>query len=375
MSDYTSASPSSASASNGGNANGSQPGYRLLWISLLVFGLVGLSLNAFARKGGMANGYVEVNEMKRVAVTDTVKGAETIWVAPDDPKLASGEYKRVEGVAARTWEVRSLVSAKEAEGMIAARDAGDTTVPLVVASTSSTMGIWVAAFLTLGIFSFLYRDNPWYKVTESVLIGVSAAYWMINAFWSTLVPNLFGALAPNFVRTYVSPDLPISNSPTLDFSLALVPLVLGFLLLWRLAPRNMGGWISVWPIAFIIGTTAGMKLVSGIEADLLAQAVATMKPLVVLEQASGSNATASTLGAFSFWGTLGSLAGVIGVLSVLVYFFFSLEHKGAVGKTARLGVWFLMVTFGSAFGLTVMGRITLLAQRFEFLFNDWLRVS
>jgi hypothetical protein len=63
---------------------------------------------------------------------------------------------------------------------------------------------------------------------------------------------------------------------------------------------------------------------------------------------------------------------VVGVLSCLTYFFFSLEHKGAVGKVARVGIWFLMITFGAAFGMTVMGRITLLAARFEFLFDDWL---
>ena len=63
---------------------------------------------------------------------------------------------------------------------------------------------------------------------------------------------------------------------------------------------------------------------------------------------------------------------VIGVLSSIVYFFFSIEHKGYVGKTAKLGIWFLMITFGAAFGYTVMGRIALLAIRIEFLLNDWL---
>ena len=34
--------------------------------------------------------------------------------------------------------------------------------------------LWVAAFLTLGIISFLYKDNPWYKFTEAVFVGISA---------------------------------------------------------------------------------------------------------------------------------------------------------------------------------------------------------
>ena len=226
-----------------------------------------------------------------------------------------------------------------------------------------TIGIWCAAFMTLGILSFLYKDNPFYKVCESVLIGVSAAYWMVNGFWSTLVPNLFAKLAPTTVREIALPDLPVSATPGTDMALAFVPLVLGFMLLWRLAPR--GGWIAVWPLAFIIGTTAGMRLVASIEADLLAQTVATVRPLVAFDKATE---------AFDFWATVGAVTSVAGVLSVLTYFFFSVEHKGAVGATARLGVWFLMITFGSAFGLTVMGRITLLAQRFEFLFKEWLGI-
>jgi hypothetical protein len=43
-----------------------------------------------------------------------------------------------------------------------------------------------------------------------------------------------------------------------------------------------------------------------------------------------------------------------------------------VGKTAKAGIWVLMITFGAAFGYTVMGRIALLAIRLEFLFDDWL---
>jgi hypothetical protein len=31
-----------------------------------------------------------------------------------------------------------------------------------------------------------------------------------------------------------------------------------------------------------------------------------------------------------------------------------------------------MITFGAAFGYTVMGRIALFAIRLEFLFDDWL---
>ena len=77
---------------------------------------------------------------------------------------------------------------------------------------------------------------------------------------------------------------------------------------------------------------------------------------------------------FMFWPSVGAVVILLGVLCCLVYFFFSMEHKGVVGKTARMGIFVLMITFGAAFGLTVMGRITLLSDRFMFLFKDWLHL-
>jgi hypothetical protein len=63
-----------------------------------------------------------------------------------------------------------------------------------------------------------------------------------------------------------------------------------------------------------------------------------------------------------------------GVLSTLVYFFFSREHKGILGSVARTGVFYLMIAFGASFGYTVMARISLLFGRLHFILHDWIRV-
>jgi hypothetical protein len=65
---------------------------------------------------------------------------------------------------------------------------------------------------------------------------------------------------------------------------------------------------------------------------------------------------------------------VFGLLAALIYFFFSVEHKGVMGKASKAGIWILMITFGAAFGYTVMGRIALLVGRMEYLFVDWTRL-
>jgi hypothetical protein len=62
---------------------------------------------------------------------------------------------------------------------------------------------------------------------------------------------------------------------------------------------------------------------------------------------------------------------VLGVVSTLIYFYFSKEHVGVLGVTARVGIWFIMIAFGAHFGYTVMGRISLLIGRVYFLYHDW----
>ena len=56
---------------------------------------------------------------------------------------------------------------------------------------------------------------------------------------------------------------------------------------------------------------------------------------------------------------------LLGTIAALVYFFFSKKHEGAIGKIGKVGIYFLMVSFGASFGFTVIGRISLLIGRFE----------
>lgn len=77
-------------------------------------------------------------------------------------------------------------------------------------------------------------------------------------------------------------------------------------------------------------------------------------------------------GSLQFWSSLRNITLIAGLLCCRPYFFFSVEHKGAIYPVARLGVAFLMITFGASFAFTVMGRITLLTMRLQFLFDDWL---
>ena len=220
-----------------------------------------------------------------------------------------------------------------------------------------TLGLWVAAFGTLCILSFLIGDNVFYKLAEAVVVGASAAYAMVVGFWTGIVQNLFGKLVPDAMRDTVLPGIPVDKEPELIY---IVPMILSVMMLWRLAP--VGGWISRWPLAFFIGATAGIRLIEYLDADFVQQISATIIPLVVVTADRSIDLVASIKNSLI----------VVSVLSCLVYFFFSIEHRGVMGGTARVGIWVLMITFGAGFGMTVMGRIALISDRFNFLFYDWL---
>jgi hypothetical protein len=226
--------------------------------------------------------------------------------------------------------------------------------------------VTLGAFLTLSILSFLYRDNPFYKFAEHLFVGVSAAFWMTLGFWSTIVGNLVPRLSESLAAFFKQPYIP----GDLNF-MFYIPVVFGLLLLMRLSPR--AGWISRWSLAFIVGTTAGFNFVRYLRSDFINQVSASFVNLLVDWEGTGSFLSGLSLAMTSqFVAIVTSWIVFLGVMSGLVYFFFSKEHKGVFGRVSRVGIWVLMITFGASFGYTVMGRISLLVGRITFLFREWL---
>ena len=316
-----------------------------IWTIVFILGAAGLLIGAFR---GIGSAYVVGTPREFVYGEVTPEpDAEDQTLKMEWVDAASDKAERlVSGTVTReiAWmKYTSVTPAKRND-------------PGVVFSMPRTIGIWVAGLLTLFIFSFLHRDNTLYKLAEAIVIGSSAAYVMVAGFWSTIIGNLFAKLTPNLVRAWAQPGL--GQNEKMEW-IYIFPLILGVLLLWRLAPK--GAWISRWPIAFFIGATAGFRLIGYLGPDFVGQIGSTIFPLYVASESG-----------FDFWGTLGALTIFFGVLACLVYFFFSIEHTGVVGKTARLGIWLLMITFGAGFGYTVMGRIALLSERLQFIFDDWL---
>ena len=115
----------------------------------------------------------------------------------------------------------------------------------------------------------------------------------------------------------------------------------------------------------VFSATAYANIVLKVLAGAMALAYALLRVTPALE---GHEAVAEAFRGVDY------LLIMLGVVSVLCYFFFSAEHKGVLGGVSRVGIIFLMVAFGASFGYTVMSRISLLIGRVEFLLRDWLHL-
>jgi hypothetical protein len=208
------------------------------------------------------------------------------------------------------------------------------------------IGIFVGAALTLIIYSFLYRDNPFFKIAENLYVGVGLGYSVVMTWHQVWKMEIYN---------------PLFNAPTRQaFAQALqmraIPILLGMLLLTRLSSRY--GWLSRYAYGLMIGWWAGFYIPVATSSFVLEQLHATVKPL-------GGDP----------WQTVGAVVILIGTVAVLFYFFFSVEHKGPAGAVSRVGIWFLMVSFGASFGYTVMARLSLFIGRARFLLTDWLGIA
>jgi len=298
-------------------------------------------------------------------------------------------------------------------------------VPAPGFSWDMWIGNWVAAVLTLALFSYLVCDNRIFKFAEHIFIGSATGYLIVRYNEDAIVKQLW---------------TPFFNPPqgaARDWWL-IIPMVLGLMTFMKLIPSV--SWGVRWPLAFFAGVGIGtgmvgyfqaniveqtyvtildvryidefhqdftLKLRSDDERKLLAQAadeykakrpadrskflkLATAMIRPVLERREWIPAETLLLHVVEHglpeddtillkhrdWSRLfNSLFMWIGVFTGLVYFFFSVEHRGLMGGVSRVGIGILMITFGASFGYTVMARISLLIGRLQFLFGDWLHLK
>jgi len=193
---------------------------------------------------------------------------------------------------------------------------------------STDIGVWVGAIAAIGIYSVLYKDNPFYKLVEHIFVGASAGIAVVtgiqtfkNTAWAPMVGGNYWLL---------------------------VPMALGLLLYTRYFPKVQH--LNRLPLALLMGASAGVAMRGAVESQIVGQLTATMVKL----------------NSFDSWVIF------LGTVLSLSYFFLTWKLEKTAGWAPRIGRFFMMAAFGAAFGNTVMGRVSAAIGRFQFIFLKWL---
>jgi len=200
----------------------------------------------------------------------------------------------------------------------------------------TTSGIWAGAILTLIVMSFLYKENPLFRLAEHIVVGLGAGYF---AVWGMKNVN----------------DIALTGVQRGDYSYFL-PMLLGVLFFLRMSKKY--SWLSRWSIAVIVGVSTGLFVRGTIDVQLIGQILAAGKSIASTDILQNVN---------------NLLAAVLTVCTI-TYFIYTREQKGPLTVTSRIGRYGMMVAFGAIFGGTVVSRMATMIGVIQFLLFEWLGI-
>jgi hypothetical protein len=193
-----------------------------------------------------------------------------------------------------------------------------------------TIGMLVASWICIALYTLLYGDNPVSKTAEHIYMGVVAAY-------GTIVNLEF------FYRKGV---LAMVKPETWYY---FIPVILGALVYCRLHEKTR--WLYRYPMAILIGAMLGVTIRTTVFSQIRDQILGNLPPTAPIVGVSAMEA-------------INNILVILGSLCAVIFFVFSREFKGPSRYIHRLGRLVLLAGFGATYGNTVSYRYELMAGVF-----------
>jgi hypothetical protein len=212
--------------------------------------------------------------------------------------------------------------------------------------------IWTVAgfLLTIMVLSYIFGDNPLFRIALYIFIGVSAGYVAVVIIYQILMPKLI---------------IPLLYGKELQRLLALIPLILSTLLLFKLSPRFAR--IGNLSVAYLVGAGAAVLIGGTIFGTLFPQISGTVQAFRINQQ-SGLSPVEQLIGASVI---------LIGAATSLAYFHFgasqrpgkALRRMRFVEILAAIGKFFIAFTLGAIFSGVFLSALAALVERLGYLWN------
>lgn len=199
----------------------------------------------------------------------------------------------------------------------------------------------ISFVLTLFIFSYLFGDNPLFRLASYLFVGVAAGYAAVLVLFQVILPRLVWPLLEN----------------PLGQPLLYVPFLLGLMLLMRIFPRM--SWLGRPSMGYLVGAGAAVMTGGAVMGTLLGQAGGAV---AAFDFTGGRNPI------FQLAEGLVLLAGTV---CSLVYFQFTApapgRRSGWVEGLSKAGEIFIAITLGALFAGAFAAALTALIDRLDFL--------
>jgi hypothetical protein len=217
-------------------------------------------------------------------------------------------------------------------------------------SLADQAGALFGFVFTLLVFSYLLGDNPLFRFTIHLFIGVAAGFAAVSAINSVLLPHLV---------------VPILSGSASERLLSLVPLGLGGLLLTKASPR-LSSWGNL-PMAYLVGVGAAVAIGGAITGTLIPQALASINLF--------DRQTAQIVEPGPTVSLMNSVVLLIGTATTLAYFHFgvrtrpdqSAQPQAWIASLGQIGQVFIAIAFGFIFAGLVSAALVALIERLNFL--------
>ena len=216
-------------------------------------------------------------------------------------------------------------------------------------STADLIGAILGFVFTLMIFSYIFGDNPLFRVAIHIFIGVAAGYASVVAFYNVIWPQLI---------------FPLIGGDRSQLLFLLVPLLLSGLILLKVSPR-LAGWGDV-SMAYLVGVGMATAIGGALLGTLFPQAGSTIDLF-------GSQATVGGANGLIRLGE--AVIILVGVLSTLIYFHFGARARPnqlprrspLVEGIAWVGQIFISITLGALFAGVFSAALVALIERLNFI--------
>ena len=195
-------------------------------------------------------------------------------------------------------------------------------------------GLIAAAIMTLCQLSLVFGDNFFFKWSTRVVIGFSVVHAAVQyAYWT----DYYG------IQPLLKGDIKW-----------IIGLVLCLMMYGRLTSRY--AWISKYPMGLQLGVGFGTVIISIARTQILDQIRVTISEILAADSA------------FALFNRLLILLGVISVIS---YFFFTREQNGVLGRLSYVGRAFIMSSIDVIWAGDYIWAMSMMAGRLQFIIRDF----